>query len=79
MIASIPTGTNFRPLAHTTTKKLAPELAAASALRLANKKLTIGLKGLWGQGMGRYGSSTIADVTIRPEWPALSNPWLLGT
>jgi Skp family chaperone for outer membrane proteins len=31
------------------------------------KKVTIGLKGLWGQGMGRYGSSTIADVTIRPD------------
>ena len=33
---------------------------------LANKKITIGLKGLWGQGVGRYGNSTIADVTIRP-------------
>ena len=34
---------------------------------LVNKKVTIGLKGLWGQGMGRYGSSTIADVTLRPN------------
>jgi hypothetical protein len=34
---------------------------------LANKKVTVGLKGLWGQGVGRYGSSTIADVTIRPD------------
>jgi len=34
---------------------------------LAGKKVTIGLKGLWGQGVGRYGSSTIADVTIRPN------------
>lgn len=34
---------------------------------LANKKITVGLKGLWGQGVGRYGSSTIADVTIRPD------------
>ena len=34
---------------------------------LAGKKVTIGLKGLWGQGMGRYGSSTIADVTLRPN------------
>ncbi len=33
---------------------------------LANKKLTVGLKGLWGQGIGRYGDSTIADVTIKP-------------
>jgi hypothetical protein len=34
---------------------------------LANKKLTIGLKGLYGDGVGRYGSSTIADITIRPN------------
>jgi len=34
---------------------------------LASKKVTIGLKGLWGQGVGRYGSSTIADVTLRPD------------
>lgn len=34
---------------------------------LADKKLTLGLKGLWGQGVGRYGSSTIADVTLRPN------------
>ncbi len=34
---------------------------------LASKKVSIGLKGLWGQGVGRYGSSTIADVTIRPD------------
>jgi Skp family chaperone for outer membrane proteins len=32
-----------------------------------NKKVTIGLKGLWGQGIGRYGSSTIADITLRPN------------
>jgi hypothetical protein len=34
---------------------------------LLNKKLTIGLKGLWGDGTGRYGSSTIADITLRPN------------
>jgi hypothetical protein len=34
---------------------------------LANKMLTVGLKGLWGKGMGRYGSSTIADITLRPD------------
>ena len=34
---------------------------------LLNKKLSIGLKGLWGQGIGRYGDSTIADVTIKPN------------
>jgi Skp family chaperone for outer membrane proteins len=34
---------------------------------LFDKKVTVGLKGLWGQGVGRYGSSTIADVTVRPN------------
>ncbi len=34
---------------------------------LGTKKFTIGLKALWGQGVGRYGSSTIADVTLRPD------------
>ena len=34
---------------------------------LANKKLTIGLKGLYGHGVGRYGNSTIADVTVRTD------------
>ncbi|MGD1064657.1 MAG: hypothetical protein ABR860_15465 [Terracidiphilus sp.] len=33
----------------------------------ANKKLTIGLKGLYGVGVGRYGNSTIADATVRPN------------
>lgn len=33
----------------------------------ANKKVTIGLKGLYGDGVGRYGSSTIADITLRPN------------
>ena len=34
---------------------------------LANKKLSVGLKGLWGQGTGRYGDATIADVTYHPD------------
>ncbi|HET6169276.1 MAG TPA: hypothetical protein VFE01_03800 [Terracidiphilus sp.] len=34
---------------------------------LAHNKVVIGLKGLWGEGVGRYGSSTIADVTLRPD------------
>ena len=34
---------------------------------LANKHLVLGAKGLWGGGVGRYGSSTIADVTLRPN------------
>ncbi|HTW44941.1 MAG TPA: hypothetical protein VMD58_05300 [Acidobacteriaceae bacterium] len=31
---------------------------------LAHKKLSIGLKGLWGDGTGRMGDSTIADLTF---------------
>jgi len=34
---------------------------------LAEKKVTVGLKGLWGEGVGRYGSTTITDVTFRPS------------
>jgi Skp family chaperone for outer membrane proteins len=34
---------------------------------LFQKKVTIGLKGLYGMGVGRYGSSTIADITLRPD------------
>ncbi len=34
---------------------------------LVGKKVTIGLKGLYGEGVGRYGSSTIADITLRPN------------
>lgn len=34
---------------------------------LAQKKISVGLKGLWGEGVGRYGDSTIADITLRPD------------
>ena len=34
---------------------------------LGTKNLTIGLKGLYGKGMGRYGDSTLGDVTVRPD------------
>ncbi len=32
-----------------------------------HKHLDVGVKGLWGDGTGRYGSSTIADLTARPD------------
>jgi hypothetical protein len=32
-----------------------------------HKHLDVGLSGLWGDGTGRYGSSTIADLTVRPD------------
>ena len=31
------------------------------------KHLDAGLKGLWGTGVGRYGNTTIADVTVKPD------------
>lgn len=34
---------------------------------LAAKHITFGLKGLYGDGTGRYGDSTIADVTFKPD------------
>lgn len=34
---------------------------------LGTKAFTLGLKGLYGDGTGRMGSSTIADATLRPD------------
>ncbi len=39
----------------------------ASARVTLDKKFVVGLKGLYGEGVGRYGSSTIADITLRPD------------
>jgi hypothetical protein len=38
-----------------------------SAYVPATKYFDVGLSGLWGDGTGRYGSSTLPDVTIRPS------------
>jgi hypothetical protein len=48
---------------------LAPGAGIGGGFRvpLGTKKFTVGLKGLYGKGMGRYGSSTIADITLRPD------------
>jgi hypothetical protein len=40
---------------------------ASGRVAVLNKKLTIGLKGIFGEGTGRYGTSTIADITLRPD------------
>lgn len=65
---------NFRDRIYPTTgtpyndKEMGAGLGASMRAPLGKaKKVTVGLKGLWGQGVGRYGSSTIADVTIRPS------------
>ncbi len=48
-------------------KKIGAGIGGGFRGPLFQKKVTVGLKGLWGQGVGRYGSSTIADVTLRPN------------
>ena len=48
-------------------KKIAAGIGGGFRAPLVNKKFTVGLEGLWGQGVGRYGSSTIADATVRPN------------
>jgi hypothetical protein len=55
-------------------------VGASARVPVLHKRFDLGLKGLWGTGMGRYGDSTIADVTVRPDgklsplhtWSALS-------
>lgn len=56
-------------------------LGASMRAPLAHKKLTVGLKGLWGEGTGRFGTSTIADITLRPngQIAPLHNFSALGT
>jgi hypothetical protein len=46
-----------------------------------HKHLDVGLEGLWGDGTGRYGSSTIADLTVRPtgQLALIHNFSALGT
>ncbi len=38
-------------------------LGASGRINLLNKRLTVGLKGLYGPGVGRYGNTTLSDVT----------------
>lgn len=64
---------NFRDRVYPTTgspyndKEIGTGIGGGFRGPLAGKFVTIGLKGLWGQGVGRYGSSTIDDVTVRPD------------
>jgi len=56
-------------------------IGASGRIAILDKRLTIGLKGLYGDGTGRYGSSTIADITLRPtgQIAPLHNFDALGT
>ena len=42
-------------------------IGASGRTTFLQKKLTVGLKGIYGEGTGRYGTSTIADITLRPD------------
>jgi hypothetical protein len=55
-------------------------LGASGRVTLANK-FTVGLKGLYGPGVGRYGASTLSDVTTAAsgEFTPLHNLSALGT
>jgi hypothetical protein len=42
-------------------------IGASARVPLASKKVDLGLKVFYGDGTGRYGSSQLADVTLRPD------------
>jgi hypothetical protein len=42
-------------------------IGGSARIPLFAKKLDVGLKGLYGDGTGRYGDTTIADVTVKPN------------
>jgi hypothetical protein len=56
-------------------------LGGSARASTPNKKFTVAVKGLWGEGTGRYGSSTISDITLRPnaQIAPLHNFSALGT
>ena len=42
-------------------------VGASARVPLFNKKLDLGVKGVAGDGIGRYGSAQLADMTFRPD------------
>jgi hypothetical protein len=42
-------------------------VGASMALPLAHKKFEVGLKAVYGDGVGRFGASQLSDVTARPD------------
>jgi len=56
-------------------------LGASGRVYLVDKRLTLGLKGLYGPGVGRYGASTLSDVTTAAsgEFTPLHNLSALST
>jgi hypothetical protein len=56
-------------------------VGASLRVPVVPKILDIGAKGLWGEGVGRYGDTTLSDVTDKPngEFAALKNYSFLTT
>jgi hypothetical protein len=56
-------------------------IGGSARVPLFAKHLDAGIKGLWGAGVGRYGNTTIADVTVKPwgEFSPLHAFSALGT
>ena len=56
-------------------------LGASGRVTVLNNRLTLGLKGLYGPGVGRYGASTLSDVTSAAsgEFSPLHNTSALST
>jgi hypothetical protein len=56
-------------------------VGASGRVTVLNNMLTVGLKGLYGPGVGRYGSTTLSDVTSANsgEFSPLHNLSALGT
>jgi hypothetical protein len=50
-----------------TDKTVGGGLGGSFQLPVMKDKLSVGLSGLWGQGVGRYGASQIGDLTLRPN------------
>ena len=46
-------------------------IGGSARVPLFAKHLDAGIKGLWGAGVGRYGNTTISDVTVKP-WGGFS-------
>jgi len=42
-------------------------IGASARWQLFSKKVTLGIKGMGGNGVGRYGSAQLPDATIRPD------------
>jgi hypothetical protein len=41
-------------------------IGGSARVPIVARRLDLGVKGLWGTGVGRYGDTTIADVTVTP-------------